>query len=360
MQTTKNQNHYLKQKASRSQIYSICSELSDKIPSLLIALKINYVQLENRIVFPCPVHNGDNPEGSCIFTDGTKSKGNWVCWTHGCEKDHGKNLIGFVKGVLQNKKNKAVSFSEALKFCLDFLNRKLEDIEDEEISETLYNINKIIDIMTYEREQISTGIKRETILSAIDIPSPYFIGRGFLPETLLAFDVGDCHNEEKQMFNRAVVPVYDFDYNYIGCVGRSLDPENKKWKWVNSKGFKTSKFLYGLWKAKEFIEKTSTVILVEGQGDVWRLYEAGIKNAIGIFGSSLGDDQLSLLEELSILNVVILTDSDEAGQKALNGIINKCGRRFNYYTPKISTKDIGEMSVQQIEKELKPQIEGLY
>jgi 5S rRNA maturation endonuclease (ribonuclease M5) len=350
----------LKQKASRSQIYSICSELSDKIPSLLIALKINYAQLENRIVFPCPVHNGDNPEGSCIFTDGTKSKGNWVCWTHGCEKDHGKNLIGFVKGVLQNKKNKAVSFSEALKFCLDFLNRKLEDIEDEEISETLYNINKIIDIMTYEREQISTGIKRETILSAIDIPSPYFIGRGFLPETLLAFDVGDCHNKEKQMFNRAVVPVYDFDYNYIGCVGRSLDPENKKWKWVNSKGFKTSKFLYGLWKAKEFIEKTSTVILVEGQGDVWRLYEAGIKNAIGIFGSSLGDDQLSLLEELSILNVVILTDSDEAGQKALNGIINKCGRRFNYYTPKISTKDIGEMSVQQIEKELKPQIEGLY
>ena len=350
----------MKQKASRSQIYSICSELSDKIPSLLIALKINYVQLENRIVFPCPVHNGDNPEGSCIFTDGTKSKGNWVCWTHGCEKDHGKNLIGFVKGVLQNKKNKAVSFSEAIKFCLDFLNRKLEDIEDEEISETLYNINKIIDIMTYEREQISTGIKRETILSAIDIPSPYFIGRGFLPETLLAFDVGDCHNKEKQMFNRAVVPVYDFDYNYIGCVGRSLDPENKKWKWVNSKGFKTSKFLYGLWKAKEFIEKTSTVILVEGQGDVWRLYEAGIKNAIGIFGSSLGDDQLSLLEELSILNVVILTDSDEAGQKALNGIINKCGRRFNYYTPKISTKDIGEMSVQQIEKELKPQIEGLY
>jgi len=330
------------------------------LPELLKALNIGYYEFDNRITFPCPVHGGDNIEGACVFTDGTKSKGNWVCWTHGCEKDHGKNLIGFTKGVLEKKKGRSVSFPEAIKFCLDFLNRKLEDIEDEQISETLHNINKMIEIMTYEREAMPVVVKREVVLSALDIPSPYFIGRGFLPETLIEFDIGDCHNPEKQMNNRAVVPIYDFDYNYIGCVGRSLDPENKKWKWVNSKGFKTSKYLYGLWKAKEHINKTGTVILVEGQGDVWRLYESGIKNALGIFGASLGDDQLSILEEMNILNVVILTDSDEAGQKAMNNIIKKCGRRFNYFTPQISTKDIGEMTVEQIETELKPKIKGLF
>ena len=60
------------------------------------------------------------------------------------------------------------------------------------------------------------------------------------------------------------------------------------------------------------------------------------------------------------MNIVILTDMDEAGQKAAQNIINTGGRRFNYFTPKISTKDIGEMSIEDIEIELKPQIKGLF
>jgi DNA primase len=222
-------------------------------------------------------------------------------------------------------------------------------------------MNRIADIITHKPETISTNISRETVISGLEIPSKYFIDkRQYKPETLVAFDIGECYNPNKQMFNRAVVPVYDENHNYIGCVGRSLDDDNKKYKWVNSKGFKKSCYLYGLWIAKPYIEKTSTVILVEGQGDVWRLYEAGIKNSVGIFGADLSDDQLITLESLSIFNVVILTDTDEAGTKAANSIIQKCGRRFNYYRPKISTKDVGEMTIEQIESELKPQIKGLF
>ena len=65
----------------------------------------------------------------------------------------------------------------------------------------------------------------------------------------------------------------------------------------------------------------------------------------------------SVLEKSGALNLVILTDYDEAGKKAADQIVKKCGRRFNYYRPQISKKDIGEMSIDQIHEELNPQLE---
>jgi hypothetical protein len=55
-----------------------------------------------------------------------------------------------------------------------------------------------------------------------------------------------------------------------------------------------------------------------------------------------------------------LTDTDEAGEKAAESIKTKGGRRFNYYRPTISKKDIGEMTIEEINTELKPQIKGLF
>lgn len=63
---------------------------------------------------------------------------------------------------------------------------------------------------------------------------------------------------------------------------------------------------------------------------------------------------------MAIFNVVILTDTDEAGEKAAESIKTKGGRRFNYYRPTISKKDIGEMTIEEINTELKPQIKGLF
>ena len=157
------------------------------------------------------------------------------------------------------------------------------------------------------------------------------------------------------MSGRIVVPIYDEDYNYVGCVGRATQPETQP-KWLHSKGFKKA-YLYGLHLAKPYIQESQTVILVEGQGDVWRMHEANYKNCVGIFGSSINDDQLLLLEQSGALNLVILTDFDTAGQKAAKQIIKKCGRRFNYYRPVLSTKDVGDMDIDTIHQELKPQLQ---
>lgn len=337
---------------SQSQIYSLCNQLSDRISDLLKVFNIDYVELENRFVFSCPVHSGDNPNGACIFKDGTKSKGNWVCWTHSCQVKHGAIILGFIKGLLENRNGKKVYFGEAVEFALKFLDKKAVEIPDDPTIHSIHRMNQINELISPKEKRPVRQISRDLIVSELDIPSPYFLGRGYSEEVLTEFDVGDCFKPNKQMYNRAVAPVYDYDYNYVGCSGRSVLPDVTKFKWVNSENFKTNEYLYGAWISKKYIEKSRTVVLVEGQGDVWRMHEAGIKNVVGIFGADLSEHQLEELEKLPIFNVVVLTDMDEPGRIAANKIKTKCGRRFNISLPEISEKDVGEMTVNQIKEEL--------
>ena len=98
------------------------------------------------------------------------------------------------------------------------------------------------------------------------------------------------------------------------------------------------------------------MILVEGQGDVWRLWESGIKNVVGIFGCTLTDAQARILETSGAMNIILLTDSDEAGQKGRKSIRKKCERAFNIIEVELPTKDVGELSVKEIEEIIKPKI----
>jgi len=333
---------------TQSKIYSICTALISELPDLLTKLEIDYIEYPNRYSFSCPIHGGDNNEGCSIFTDGHSSKGNWQCWTHHCEEDYTNNIFGFVRGVLSARSNRKVSLIETENFCTSILNGDIKDIEQEK------TVVDVFSVFAKKPQNIGTEIPRDKIRSRLQIPSQYFIKRGFSSDVLDKFDIGLCLEKNKPMYNRAVAPVYDQNDRYIGCVGRSTD-ESIKPKWLHSKGFKKC-VLYGLNLAKNSILESRSVVLVEGQGDVWKMHEAGLTQTVGIFGSSINDDQLLLLEESGALNIVILTDYDEAGEKAADQIVKKCGRRFNYYRPIISTKDVGEMSVDEIKQDLYPQL----
>lgn len=333
-------------------ISSLCDEALSQVYSLLDYFDIEYVEYPNRIAFACPVHGGDNPEACCIFTDGLSNQGNWSCWTHGCQEEYVNNLFGFVRGCLSERRQKTVSMNEAASFLTNFLNKDLDELDVKPKRET-----KVIDIFNRTIQRSASTITRDGLRARISIPSEYYIRRGYTAETLNQFDVGECLVENQPMSGRVVVPVYDEDYNYVGCVGRSIK-EHLQPKWLHSKGF-SKNVLYGLQIAKEYILKHNTAILVEGQGDVWRLHEAGLKMSVGIFGASINEDQLILLEQSGVLNLVILTDSDEAGNKAYQQIVKKCGRRFNYLRPVISSKDVGDMTVDQIKQEIYPQLQGI-
>ena len=111
--------------------------------------------------------------------------------------------------------------------------------------------------------------------------------------------------------------------------------------------------LYNFWFAKKQILESHTVLIVESPGNVWKLEENNIHNSVAIFGSSLSDMQKMILDSSGAMNIVILTDNDEAGKKAAQQIKNKCQNTYRIFIPQISKPDIGDMTTQEIDTEIK-------
>jgi len=343
---------------SKAARIALADILSDRIDELFNFLEIDYTDNNEYYGFTCPIHEGaDNPQG-CTMTVHGEWKGAWKCWTRGCEKEHTHSIMGFVRAVLSERRGKNVTFPETVGFCKEFLK-----ISDSEIKDRVSNMPSLLERyskQTNERESVTLKISRRQIRNSLSMPPSYYLDRGYSEEVLNKFDVGNCNAQGKQMNGRIVAPVYDENYKYVGCVGRTPHENNNGYKWINSKYFHTGSHLYGYWLAKDKIRKTKTIILVEGQGDVWRLHEAGIENCVGIFGSSLSDAQSRLIQTSGALTVVILTDNDEAGQKAKMSIREKCSTLFNIIEPEFSGDDMGDMTIEEIIKEIKPQLDGKY
>ena len=227
----------------------------------------------------------------------------------------------------------------------------------------------------------SGGISRESVRQFLKVPAQYYIDRGYSKEILDKYDVGLCDNPKKEMFNRVVVPIYNQDHTkMIGCTGRSIfekcsscssfhsssdqcPSSDRVWlspKWRHNTDFKSQNHLYNLWFAKDYILKTGTAIIVESPGNVWRLEENDIHNSVAIFGSSMSDRQKFFLDSSGAMNLVILTDNDEAGRLAAEKIKQRCQHAYRIYIPNISKPDVGEMTPEEINNEIKPLLKGLY
>lgn len=119
--------------------------------------------------------------------------------------------------------------------------------------------------------------------------------------------------------NRLMFPIMDHQGDVVGFSGRSIDPEDKGPKYLNSPEtpvYNKSKLLYGLFQAKESIRKQDFAVIVEGNIDIVSSYQAGVKNIVAPLGTALTEDQLKLLKRYCT-KIYLAFDSDSAGQKAL-------------------------------------------
>lgn len=341
----------------------------DDIERLLVSLDItDYRMLDNMIICSCPIHGGDNQSAFNLYHTGDSYRGNWKCRSHKCEEVFKPSVIGFIRGCLSRSKYNwekpgdfTVTFKEALDFASKFCNKDLRSIklsskekEKTNFVNTVKYINNDTDNVLLDKQ-----ITRATIVKNLNIPSSYFISRNFNKEILVKYDVGDCKIAGKEMYDRAVVPIYDNDHQYmLGCTGRTLGDSYPKWK--HSKGFKAENTLYNFWYAKEHIKNTGIAILVESPGNVWKLEEHGIHNSLAIFGSSLADKQKMLLDISGAMTLVTIMDNDEAGKKAAEQIYNKCYRTYNIKNIKIENyNDIADMPYEEINKQIIEKIKGI-
>lgn len=366
----------------------LCDDLCDNIDQLFDYFNLDYKDHGKMISMACPIHEGDNISALNLYVQGDNYRGNWKCRTHQCEKIFKGSIIGFVRGLLSNRKRQwskngddTCSFKETIEFITSFLKKDLKDIK---VSRVARNKNQFTSTINHINNVSSTNtkgcLKRNDIRPLLDIPAQYYVDRGFSKEVLNKYDVGLCNNPTKEMHNRIVVPIYDINYEYmIGCSGRSIfekchscstfhnpslecPTDNKKYlysKWKHSTNFKSQNCLYNFWFAREYIKNSGIAIIVESPGNVWKLEENGIHNSVAVFGANLSDRQKILLDASGAMNLIVLMDNDEAGQKATLAIIDKCKNTYRIHVPTISKADVGEMNTEEIEQHIKPFIKRI-
>lgn len=149
----------------------------------------------------------------------------------------------------------------------------------------------------------------------------YLKAKGYSPE--LALKAGLIRTGQKDggyydyFRDRVMFPIADVRGKVIGFGGRIL--QSGEPKYLNSPEspiYSKGSSLYGLFQARQAIQKEDHIIMVEGYFDLLALFSHGIHNVVASLGTAITQTQLQLLRRYS-RSMVVVFDGDEAGVKAM-------------------------------------------
>lgn len=379
----------------QGKLHALQVMLCARLDELLNELGVTLFKSKRMYYGSCPIHGGDNPGAINLYHEGDTRPGFWKCNTRKCETHFKKTIIGFVRGVLsqqrfdwshlprqeEREKQPTVTWKDTVDWCCRFLGTDINGIAVDYGEMEKRRFAADVNALTRKPQQERQGLTRVAVRQHLQIPAAYFVGRGWSPELLDRYDVGfypgtvDKQGRPLPLANRVAVPVYDNEYKVVaGFTGRSVFdacPSCSRWhhpdeacpdkgdraawtrtaKWYNH-NFSKESYLYNFWFAKRHIREAGVVVVVEGPGDVWRLEEAGIHVGVALFGVHLSDEQQVMLEMSGALNVVVLTNNDEAGESGRLELKQRLGRSFRLHFPQLSAKDLGEMTVPQVKEQI--------
>lgn len=148
--------------------------------------------------------------------------------------------------------------------------------------------------------------------------------RGFTEGELDA--AGLLNRFKSDMFrDRMMVPFIDTSGGVIGFTARILGSGEPKY--LNTPEtllFNKSRYIFGLYQAKEAIRRSGFVVIVEGNMDVISSHQAGVKEAVATSGTAMTDQHLKILSNLTT-DIRLAYDGDEAGIKATERAIMMAG-----------------------------------
>ncbi len=287
---------------------------------------VNYLGL-------CPFHNEKSPS----FTV-SPVKEIYKCF--GCGRSG--NTISF---LMEHEK---YSYAEALRWLAARYNVEIEEKEvspevrqQQQMADSLYIIN------TFAQKFFSDTLFGSE--EGQDIGLSYLKERGFNEEIMRKFQLGYGPDQRDVFARAALAAQYNLEYlqksglvvvrderpmdNYrgriifpihnqtgkvIGFGARIIRSNDRAPKYINTPEneiYVKSKILYGLYQARQAIDRQNECLLVEGYTDVISLHQAGIENVVASGGTSLTVDQLRLIKKYT-KHLTIIYDGDGAGIKA--------------------------------------------
>lgn len=327
---------------SKNKIEGVRKVAHKNMRLLLKKLGFHGFDFGSRLTGCCPVPHKDartpNDNDKAFSWDFNRQM--WQCFTHRCHNVNGSDVFALIMSVKQ------CSFRQAVAWVLSVVDKGLEEIKEldpEEAQKLEQVIRKRLEIVKHKRME-------DELMRHLQ-PSRYFKERGFSDEVINEFG---CGGEWRRVGTygegRCIVPIYDpVDGYLIAFTCRLLDDSQiETWrpKWLHAlnfaemrkkssersdeERFHASSVLFNLHRARAHMGDDGTIIIVEGPGDVMRMWEAGLKNAVAVLGTGFSKHHKTLLHKVGCRRVICVLDGDEAGQKARNSVKKLCADYFGY------------------------------
>ncbi len=245
----------------------------------------------------------------------------------------GGNVVSF---VMEHHK---VNFPEAIEMLAKDYNIPLE--LDGDYNKEEYQKQQTEKISNTKLMQFAAEFYQKTLGSDTNNPAheEVYNNRLLSKEEVIQWQIGYCPNgallrsvlvekakteQGKDLFligdkwdifqNRVIYPLHDANGLVVGLAGRSLNTDHKKYaKWINPANgplYNKDRVLYGLHYAKNKIQKTGKVYLVEGYNDVIAMHRFGLENTIAPCGTNISENQIKIIKRFC-QHVVLVFDNDE-------------------------------------------------
>jgi DNA primase catalytic core len=140
-----------------------------------------------------------------------------------------------------------------------------------------------------------------------------------------------------------------------GCIIVPIpDPETGQWTNLYGRGMKTNRHCYLPGPLRGVLNfqaarLSSEIILTESILDALSFHQAGLRNAIPLYGTNgFTEDHLDLLKRESVREVILALDNDEPGRKATESIQSKlaaAGLTVRHFSLPSGIKDANELLV---------------
>jgi DNA primase len=309
-----------------------------------------FIRLKKRganYIANCPFHNEKTPSFNV-----SPAKGIYKCF--GCGK--AGDVVTFVQD------HEKLTYPEAIRWLADYYKITLEETERSPEQQQQQLAGEALRILN----EYAAGYFYDTLLNSEEgqlVGLSYFKQRGFRKEIIDRFRLG--YNPERgeafykeatakgysgEMLEKAglaknrngayhdvyrgrvIFPIQSMTGRILGFGARILKTTEKAPKYINTPEnelYVKSKVLYGMYQSRTSIGKLDECLLVEGYTDVISLHQGGVENVVSSSGTSLTEDQLRLIGQLT-KNLTILYDGDAAGIKAaLRGLDMALSQSFN-------------------------------
>lgn len=309
-----------------------------------------FVRLKKRgssYIANCPFHNEKTPSFNV-----SPAKGIYKCF--GCGK--AGNVVTFIQ------EHEKLSYPEAMRWLADYYKITLHETERSPEQQQKQLAEEGLRILN----EFAATWFHDTLLNSEEgklIGMSYFRQRGFRKDIIERFRLGYDPEKGDTFYQaalakgyqaeilvraglakdrnglyhdvyrgRVIFPIQSMTGRILGFGARILKSNEKAPKYINSPEnelYVKSKVLYGMFQSRQAIGKQDECLLVEGYTDVISLHQGGVENVVSSSGTSLTEDQLRLIGQLT-RNLTILYDGDPAGIKAaLRGLDMALAQSFN-------------------------------